>query len=98
MRLLNKKNNMEQEIKCHDCGVPALIQDEETKNGVIVDYEKDGEKIQIFKCNQCFARNKKLENFQACEVYSRVVGYIRPVKQWHSGKQEEFADRKEYQV
>lgn len=29
-----------------------------------------------------------------CEVYSRVVGYIRPVEQWNDGKQEEFKDRK----
>ena len=28
-----------------------------------------------------------------CEVYSRVVGYIRPVNQWNRGKREEFADR-----
>ncbi len=27
------------------------------------------------------------------EVYSRVVGYLRPVEQWNSGKQEEFRDR-----
>jgi ribonucleoside-triphosphate reductase len=27
---------------------------------------------------------------QACEVYSRVVGYLRPVKQWNKGKQEEY--------
>ncbi len=26
----------------------------------------------------------------ACEVYSRVVGYLRPVRQWNKGKQEEF--------
>ena len=30
------------------------------------------------------------------EVYSRVVGYYRPVNQWNKGKQSEFADRKEY--
>src|ERR1035437_1391564 len=30
----------------------------------------------------------------ACEVYSRVVGYLRPVKQWNKGKQEEFDSRK----
>ena len=30
------------------------------------------------------------------EVYSRVVGYFRPVNQWHKGKQEEFAARREY--
>ena len=28
-----------------------------------------------------------------CEVYSRVVGYIRPVSQWNEGKQEEFCER-----
>lgn len=31
-----------------------------------------------------------------CEVYSRVVGYIRPVQNWHVGKKEEFKDRKTY--
>ena len=30
------------------------------------------------------------------EVYSRVVGYIRPVAQWNAGKQEEYNDRREY--
>ena len=30
------------------------------------------------------------------EVYSRVVGYFRPVNQWNLGKQEEFRDRKEF--
>jgi anaerobic ribonucleoside-triphosphate reductase len=27
------------------------------------------------------------------EVYSRVVGYYRPVQDWNRGKQEEFAQR-----
>jgi anaerobic ribonucleoside-triphosphate reductase len=31
-----------------------------------------------------------------CEVYSRVVGYLRPVQQWHKGKQSEYKDRKTY--
>jgi ribonucleoside-triphosphate reductase (formate) len=35
---------------------------------------------------------------QKCEVYSRVVGYLRPVSQWNEGKQEEFLERKEYSV
>lgn len=35
---------------------------------------------------------------QPCEVYSRVVGYLRPIRQWNKGKQEEFKDRKEYGV
>ncbi|MFA5175341.1 MAG: ribonucleoside triphosphate reductase [Patescibacteria group bacterium] len=35
-------------------------------------------------------------NAQPCEVYSRIVGYIRPVSQWHRGKQEEFKMRKTF--
>ncbi len=34
----------------------------------------------------------------ACEVYSRVVGYLRPVKQWNKGKQEEFKMRRVFAV
>ncbi|MCB8963682.1 MAG: ribonucleoside triphosphate reductase [Bacteroidales bacterium] len=33
-----------------------------------------------------------------CEVYSRIVGYMRPVNQWNEGKQQEFADRKLFSV
>lgn len=31
-----------------------------------------------------------------CEIYSRVVGYLRPVDQWNDGKQAEFAIRKTF--
>jgi len=31
-----------------------------------------------------------------CEVYSRVVGYLRPVDQWNDGKQADFAVRKTF--
>ena len=34
----------------------------------------------------------------ACEVYSRVVGYIRPVNQWNEGKRTEFKNRKTFQI
>ena len=30
------------------------------------------------------------------EIYSRVVGYYRPVNQWNKGKQSEFSQRKHY--
>jgi len=33
-----------------------------------------------------------------CEVYSRVVGYLRPVNQWNAGKQEEFRQRVTYEL
>jgi ribonucleoside-triphosphate reductase len=32
----------------------------------------------------------------SCEVYSRVVGYLRPVDQWNDGKQAEFAIRRTF--
>ena len=42
-----------------------------------------------FTCTECGS---------SCEVYSRVVGYIRPVQQWNKGKKKEFADRKEFKI
>ena len=30
------------------------------------------------------------------EVYSRITGYYRPLKNWNDGKQQEYADRQEY--
>ena len=42
-----------------------------------------------FTCPDCGA---------SCEVYSRVVGYIRPVQQWNKGKKKEFSDRKEFVI
>ncbi len=43
--------------------------------------------------------NKELEQKRTkCEVYSRVVGYLRPVNQWNRGKQQEFADRKVFNL
>jgi anaerobic ribonucleoside-triphosphate reductase len=33
-----------------------------------------------------------------CEVYSRIVGYFRPVKQWNNGKQEEYGEREAFVV
>jgi len=29
-----------------------------------------------------------------CEIWSRIVGYYRPVQNWNKGKKEEFKDRK----
>jgi ribonucleoside-triphosphate reductase len=33
-----------------------------------------------------------------CEIYSRIVGYLRPTKQWNKGKQEEFKMRKAFKL
>ncbi|HNZ29427.1 MAG TPA: anaerobic ribonucleoside-triphosphate reductase [Candidatus Goldiibacteriota bacterium] len=29
-------------------------------------------------------------------MYSRIVGYFRPVKQWNNGKQEEYTERETF--
>ena len=42
-----------------------------------------------FKCPTCGTD---------CEVYSRIVGYIRPVSQWNRGKRQEFNERKTYNL
>jgi ribonucleoside-triphosphate reductase len=41
------------------------------------------------KCSVCH---------EETEIYSRVVGYLRPVKQWNNGKQAEFDIRKTFKV
>ena len=35
---------------------------------------------------------------KACEVWSRITGYYRPVQNWNDGKVQEFQDRREYEV
>ena len=35
---------------------------------------------------------------QETEVYSRVVGYLRPIRQWNTGKQAEYAQRKTFKI
>ncbi len=43
----------------------------------------------VFTCPDCDSET---------EVYSRVVGYYRPVQRWNRGKQEEFNLRREYHL
>lgn len=87
----NVKNN------CHDCGQKIEINNKKIKNGVLLVYDNEGEKINLYKCKQCFKKSPALSNFKRCEVYSRIVGYLRPVRQWHIGKKQEYKERKEFQ-
>ena len=43
-------------------------------------------------------QEKKKFNRTRCEVYSRVVGFLSPVSQWNIGKQQEWNDRKTFNV
>ena len=47
-----------------------------------------------FKCPKPSANGKTCG--KEAEVFSRIVGYFRPVKNWNIGKQAEFKDRLEY--
>lgn len=42
-----------------------------------------------FLCPKCTIK-------QPCEVYTRIVGYLRPVSQFNIGKQQEFKERKTF--
>lgn len=44
---------------------------------------------EVYECPQCH---------QETEVYSRITGYYRPVKNWNDGKSQEFKDRRLYDV
>ncbi len=41
---------------------------------------------------------KKVACGQKTEIYSRVVGYYRPVQNWNKGKREEFGLRKTFSM
>jgi anaerobic ribonucleoside-triphosphate reductase len=75
-------------MRCHDCS-------KELVNGEEYMPYRVGER-EFAKCRNCHEAEPLLRDFQEAEVYSRVVGYIRPVKQWNKGKQAEYGDRKEY--
>ncbi|MBR4827523.1 MAG: ribonucleoside triphosphate reductase [Oscillospiraceae bacterium] len=44
---------------------------------------------EVHECPDCHSET---------EVYSRITGYYRPVKNWNDGKTQEFQDRKEYVI
>ena len=44
---------------------------------------------EVYECPCCH---------EETEVYSRITGYYRPVKNWNDGKSQEFADRVEYDL
>ncbi len=44
---------------------------------------------EVHECPDCHSET---------EVYSRITGYYRPIKNWNDGKTQEFHDRKEYVI
>ena len=82
---------------CHDCGGAVQVAAVPKADGIHITggsvYEPERGAF-VLKCEACFQKDSSLRNYQPCEVYSRVVGYLRPVAQWNDAKQAEFNDRK----
>jgi len=81
---------------CYDCGKEVTINTDVDDNGKLTVqggalYFTDwGDNL--LKCDNCFAKNRALH--RKTEVYSRIVGYMRPVNNWNVGKQAEWKNRR----
>ena len=91
------------EGECYDCAQDVSLEIEmdvtgkfEVQGGA---FYSSGEG-QYLKCNACYKKEPQLflKCDKECEVYSRVVGYLRPVKQWNLGKKEEFKERRVFKM
>lgn len=96
--MANAKNAAKSENLCYDCRKEIKVKDGKLVGGVYLAYKNGQEEYRVVKCSSCFEKNKALTAFQPCEVYSRIVGYIRPVQQWNAGKVQEYGDRREFQI
>lgn len=96
--LLNQNHKIQLVGTCHDCKTEVIIDIDKVKDdfkmfgGLVWKYDEIEKPF--FKCPKCSLFNSKLTNYMPTEIYSRVCGYLRPVKQWNIGKQEEFKMRK----
>lgn len=85
---------------CHECDQPIEIditpetEGWKIEGGAVYEVGED----YYLKCDGCYEKEKMLRNYQTCEVYSRVVGYLRPVAQWNPGKKSEFKNRKAFKI
>ena len=82
---------------CHDCQDNVKVTATLKTDGIHIMgggiYEPVTDRF-MMKCDGCFGKDPILRKYQDCEVYSRVVGYLRPVNQWNDAKSAEFNDRK----
>ena len=81
---------------CHDCNTKIRIAAYVENGEMIVEggaIYKHGENY-FYKCDNCYEKDPVLRNWQECEVWSRVVGYLRPLNQWNKGMQAQYKERK----
>lgn len=103
-QLMNAQKTNELEFKghCHDCKKPlsvlAIIGPEgelQVSGGALYQV---GDDTVYGKCDSCFKKDRVLRNYSSCEVYTRVVGYMRPINQMNPGKQAEVYKRSMFNV
>ena len=77
--------------------------------GCVANFKKDSkneskkETTQTVYCNNCGEPSNEVTKYcpkcgEETEVYSRITGYYRPVKNWNDGKAQEYKKRKLYDV
>jgi hypothetical protein len=91
---------------CHDCEKPVRVRAQRDGDGIIFQPQDggagyyptlaNGEKEYFVKCAACFEEKPKLTEFNPTEVYTRVVGYMRPVQNFNAGKREEYRQRQNF--
>ena len=88
---------------CHDCQKAVTVEARVTEEGEITIEGGAVYKIRdkqdtkyFFKCAECVKDDPILRKFRECEVYSRGLGYLRPIQPGNKGKKEEYAMRKEF--
>ena len=106
MQTLSNKMGENQYAKitceCLDCNKEFTLNLERTFSteisisGGFIGKRKGTEDL-LFKCPVCGEKEGNSWG-STCEVYSRVVGYLRPVSHWNAAKQQEFTLRKAYDL
>lgn len=86
--------------KCQKCKAPVDLvifksdMEVEGNGGMIVGAELNP--IPEFKCTPCLKADNHRISPTRCETFSRVCGYLRPIKNWNPGKKAEWNDRVTY--
>lgn len=104
MEILKSESSVDLCFECHDCGDPVKVTAEKDKDAVVFK-PQDGargcspemntrETAYFVKCAKCHEKDPVIRNYNPTEVYTRVVGYYRPVDAFNMGKKSEYADRK----
>ena len=105
LKKLMKENQTDKLVfsgTCHDCKGECEVLVDVVGDQIIITggavYEVviNGDKQQFVKCEACTKIDKVLRNYQPCEVYTRVVGYLRPVEQMNGAKKCEHQMRKSF--